>query len=76
MERAFPALRPYGGAHAETVPHLTIGDGRPHTELREAERAIQKRLPLHGRVERLTLLAEQPDATWRTSETFLLGRRR
>ncbi|WP_156759699.1 2'-5' RNA ligase family protein [Microbacterium karelineae] len=76
VERVFPALRPYDGAHAETVPHLTIGDGRPHTELREAERAIQTRLPLHGRVELLTLLVEQSDATWRTSEAFMLGRRR
>lgn len=76
VERAFPALRPYGGAHAQTVPHLTIGDGRALADLQETERAIQARLPIHGRVERLTLLAEQSDATRRTSETFPLGRER
>src|SRR5690349_21669596 len=36
----FPEAPPYRGAHADVVPHLTIGDGAPADVLRRAGAAV------------------------------------
>ncbi len=72
-ERAFPTLRPYGGAYDETIPHLTVGDRKPHSELVTAENDVTANLPIRCRVETVTLLEEQGDGKWQAAEEFPLG---
>ncbi len=70
----FPQCPPYDGAHSEVIPHLTIGDGAPLTDLQEAERAISADLPIRGRVTHARLIcgSAEPDSWQRISE-FPLG---
>lgn len=56
---AFPGYLPYGGAVADPIPHLTVGD-RPAggvADLRAAEAAVLPRLPVRARVSRVWLMA-------------------
>jgi 2'-5' RNA ligase superfamily protein len=62
---AFPGYLPYGGAFADTIPHLTVGErerggGRPTggvAELRAAEAAMLPQLPVLVQVSRVWLMA-------------------
>jgi len=62
---AFPGYLPYGGAFADTIPHLTIGErerggGLPAGEvadLRAAEAAVLPELPVRAQVSRVWLMA-------------------
>jgi 2'-5' RNA ligase superfamily len=66
---AFPGYLPYGGAFADTIPHLTIGE-RPAggvAELRAAEAAVVPLLPVRSRVDRVWLMAGSAvPGSWRT----------
>ncbi len=56
---AFPGYLPYGGAVADPIPHLTVGD-RPAggvADLRAAEAAVLPGLPVRSRVDRVWLMA-------------------
>lgn len=70
----WPAYPPYGGAHPEVVPHLTIGDGAPPEDLRRAEREVTAYLPLSYRAEAVTLMAGSNEpGSWSVLESFPLG---
>ena len=43
---AFPDHQPYGGAHDDVVPHLTVAHGAPPEVLRDVESDVQPRLPI------------------------------
>lgn len=73
VEGMFPSLRPYGGAYDETIPHLTIGDGKPRSVLAEAEAAVARLLPITDHADAVTLLAERSNGTWRPIDVFPLG---
>lgn len=65
----FPAWPPYGGAHDDVVPHLTVGErrcGSPE-RLRAAEADVATRLPVTTSVDHALLISgtEQP-GSWRT----------
>jgi 2'-5' RNA ligase len=67
---AFPGYLPYGGAYADTIPHLTVGD-RPAggvVDLRAAEAAVLPRLPVRAQVSRVWLMAGSATApgSWHT----------
>jgi hypothetical protein len=73
--RAFPEHPPYGGAHADSVPHLTVAECRRGTlaEMRAAERVVRQGLPLVARAERILLLAGTcASNSWRTVHEFPL----
>jgi hypothetical protein len=74
---AFPDFPPYGGAHAEPVPHLTVGHDAPLEHLRVAEAAVLRGLPVIQQVDALTLWAGPPLLTeepgWRQVAAFPLG---
>lgn len=66
---AFPGYPPYGGAHADAVPHLTVGE-RPAggvADLRAAEAEVLPALPVSAQVSRVWLMtgADAP-GSWRT----------
>jgi len=55
---AFPGYLPYGGAIADVVPHLTVGDSPAGgvAELRAAEADVLGALPVRARISRAWLM--------------------
>ena len=70
---AFPDYPPYGGAHDDIVPHLTVahGDAARFGELTER---IRPALPVRVRVERAWLMVDS-SAGWQRHTPFPLDRR-
>lgn len=70
----FPDCPPYGGAHDDPVPHLTIGHDQPLDSLQAAAGAIAPVLPIRARVESVRLIcgSEAPDS-WATVAELPLG---
>ena len=65
---AFPQQPPYGGAHEDIAPHLTVAERRwadlPTVEA--AEQALQSELPVATTIERAFLIAgAQAPGSWR-----------
>jgi hypothetical protein len=75
---AFPGYLPYGGAHGDSVPHLTVGE-RPAggvAALRDAEAAVRPYLPIRAQVSRVWLMTVGPSAgRWRTLAELPLAAR-
>jgi 2'-5' RNA ligase len=63
----FPDCLPYGGAHADIVPHLTVAHVPAEGDLdridREFGEAASHALPISARIEAATLLRKQ-DGRW------------
>lgn len=70
----FPDFPPYGGKVLDPTPHLTIGDGAPLDQLREAGEAVAKGLPLRVRSTKAWLMTggSAPNS-WTLRSTFVLG---
>ncbi|WP_116200291.1 2'-5' RNA ligase family protein [Amycolatopsis circi] len=72
----FPEYPPYGGAHAELIPHLTVGSTRlgDHSALRRAAAEVRSKLPIRDEINRVRLIAGNAGArSWRTVIEFALG---
>jgi hypothetical protein len=54
---AYPSCPPYGGAHPDTVPHLTIGHLGSPAGLRAAAEAVGPQLPIAAEATEVTLMA-------------------
>lgn len=73
---AFPQHPPYGGAHDDVTPHLTVAERRLSDlrTMQAAERAVQPGLPLYARIERVLLIAgTQAPRSWRVLHELPLG---
>ena len=70
---AFPDCPPYGGTIAEPVPHLTIADGVDAMTATALDAAIRPGLPIAANVERLILIAQDPDGHWVIERHWPLG---
>jgi 2'-5' RNA ligase len=65
--RRFPDHPPYGGTHADPVPHLTVGHDAPIEVLRAAAAAIRPLLPVRAHVTAVRLMQGSAEAaSWRT----------
>ncbi|MGS2620222.1 2'-5' RNA ligase family protein, partial [Micromonospora sp. LZ34] len=65
---------PYAGAHADVVPHLTIGHDAPKHVLAHAAEAVAGHLPIRATVDAVRLIAGAPEPdSWRTLREFRLG---
>ncbi len=74
VHAAFPDFPPFEGRHDEVVPHLTVAHAVELERMRAAERDVHRRLPIHGRVEEVTLLTQAaPAGPWQRARTFGLG---
>jgi 2'-5' RNA ligase len=63
----FPDHPPYGGAHADPVPHLTVGHDAPVEVLRAAAEAIRPLLPIRARITTVHLMqGSRAAASWHT----------
>jgi 2'-5' RNA ligase len=70
----FPEAPPYGGAYADIVPHLTIGQADSRPELIRAADAVSAHVPIVTTVEVVRLIAGTPDpGSWHTLREFGLG---
>jgi hypothetical protein len=79
---AFPGCPPYGGAYADVIPHLTVGDQGDLADRRAAAQAVSRCLPVEARVTEVTLMSGpapgglgNPPGQWRTLTAFPLGAR-
>jgi len=71
----FPQWPPYGGEHAEVVPHATLGEDVDASQVfPEIERRLGGLLPVRYRIETASLLEEFAPDRWREGERFPLGR--
>jgi 2'-5' RNA ligase len=71
----WPDFPPYQGAFAEFVPHLTIGDGAPLHDMRQAAADVECHLPLCERVDAVHLMEGTDDlASWAVVRMFPLAR--
>ncbi|HUD52009.1 2'-5' RNA ligase family protein [Parvibaculum sp.] len=81
LRLAFPDHLPYGGAHAEVVPHLTVAhlsaDASPE-DLDRIEKEFladaRPRLPIRARIEAASLFCKDEDG-WREKRRFDFGRK-
>jgi 2'-5' RNA ligase len=72
--RRFPEVPPYAGAHADVVPHLTIGHDAPKRLLTQAAEAVVSHLPIRAVVDSVLLIAGAPEPdSWHTVGEFRLG---
>jgi len=73
MTARFPQARPYDGAFADVVPHLTVGHDHPVGVLEAAAAGVEPHLPIHARVSSLRLIAGTSADSWTTLAEFPLG---
>jgi len=72
----FPSAPPYGGAFADVVPHLTVGDRAPLAALEEAAAVIAPHLPIRAAVGTVRLVeGATGEVPWRTVTECPLGAR-
>ena len=76
VHAAFPAFPPYGGVHADIVPHLTFAHASSAKDLEsiaaEFKAASETCLPLRVETREVALL-DNASGTWRVREMFELG---
>jgi 2'-5' RNA ligase len=68
VSAAFPRYLPYGGAHDDVVPHLTVGEiaAGGVAELRAAEADMLRALPVQARISRVWLMTGSTSpGSWR-----------
>jgi hypothetical protein len=58
VHTAFPDFPPYEGQLDHIVHHLTVGHGSDVEQMKAAERAVQRHLPIRGQVREVTLLVQ------------------
>ena len=72
--RAFPGFPPYEGRFEVVVPHLTVGDGHPVSELRAAEASVRACLPIDAEAAAVTLMTRAAaGARWVRTAVFPLA---
>ncbi|GLY87224.1 2'-5' RNA ligase family protein [Actinoallomurus iriomotensis] len=70
----FPETPPYGGAHPDSAPHLTIGHDAPRHLLERAAEAVAAHLPIRTSVDAVSLVVGSPEAdSWHAVAGFPLG---
>jgi 2'-5' RNA ligase len=66
-------LLPYGGQHAEIVPHLSVARQSDPAVRAEIARALRSLLPIETVVREVWLMDEEQDGHWHRAATFPLG---
>lgn len=68
--RRWPDRPPYGGAHREIVPHLTVAVGASAFD--EVRYTLEPRLPVWAVAREAWLIAQRADDTWAVHRRFPL----
>jgi len=70
----FPAYRPYGGAYADVIPHLTVAQVSEAAIVDEVS-DIRSSLPIQSAAREVVLMAEGDDRRWHMRSRFALDGR-
>ena len=73
LATAFPDYPPYGGAHDEVVPHVTIAQDPRPGYLEAAEHALPQMLPIRDVAREAWLIGHAPQQRWHTVWRLPLG---
>ena len=73
ISAAFPDYPPYGGAHEEVVPHVTIVENPRPDYLSAAEHALPAMLPIRNVAREAWLIGHAPAQPWGTHLRLPLG---
>jgi 2'-5' RNA ligase len=74
VHRAFPDYPPFGGRYQDVVPHLTIADRRPLTQMQSAERRVARYLPIDCKATEVSLMVQRDaSGAWTRAASFTLG---
>ncbi len=73
LAAAFPDYPPYGGAHPEVIPHVTIAQDVPEDYYAAAEHALPAMLPIRDVVREAWLIGHTPEQPWHTLWRMPLG---
>jgi 2'-5' RNA ligase len=66
LAEAYPDYPPYGGAHAEVIPHVTIAQDVPEDYYAAAEHALPAMLPIRDVAREAWLIGHTPEQPWHT----------
>jgi len=69
----WPDFRPYGGAFAEIIPHLTVADKVSSEILSSVEASLAGQLPLRCVAREVCLLTSNEAGMWSTMASFPLS---
>jgi hypothetical protein len=73
LMRLWPDCRPYGGAFAEIIPHLTVADRVDIKVLGEAESFLRPQLPIKCVAREVLLMTCNEAGMWTTMASFPLS---
>lgn len=72
----FPAFRPYGGAYADVIPHLTVAK-LPGAATPDEVNDIRRCLPIEAEAREIVCMIENDERRWQMRSRFALdGRHR
>lgn len=69
--RHWPNQPPFGGAHRDVIPHLTVALGEG--DFAEVRRTLQPRLPISAAALEVWLIARRDEISWTAVERFPIG---
>jgi 2'-5' RNA ligase len=75
LMKVWPDCRPYGGAFADIVPHLTVADKVDVKTLHEVESFLRPQLPIKCVAREVLLIACNEAGMWSTMASFPLSSR-
>lgn len=73
LAAAFPKYPPYGGAHSEVVPHVTVAQDVPEDYYAAAEHALPAMMPIRDVAREAWLIGHTPEQPWHTLWRLPLG---
>jgi 2'-5' RNA ligase len=73
LARAWPDYKPYGGAVAEIIPHLTVADRVNAETLNAVENSVRRYLPIKCAAREIWLLTSDAAGMWSRSALFPLA---
>jgi 2'-5' RNA ligase len=74
LVKRFPRYRPYGGAYADVIPHLTVAQ-LPEAATVDEVSAIRSSLPIRSEAREILLMVEGDDRQWQMRSRFALDGR-
>jgi len=66
-------LRPYGGAHATVIPHLTVALSAPDVQRRRMTDELRQNLPQAGIASEVWVMVGSNEGTWRRTHSIALS---
>ena len=69
----WPQCVPYGGAHAEIVPHLTVADGVDAATMDAVEVVLRRQLPIRCVAGEIWLMTSDEGGVWSRAADFRMA---